>query len=696
MKFRLGCDIGGTFTDFVLFDQKTSHFEIGKVLTTPRDPSEAIDQGIDDLLQLMPDFLQHTDHIIHGTTLVVNAFIERRGAKTALITTKGFRDILEMRREMRYDIHDISAVPAKPIVPRHLRCEVSERIYSDGSIITPLNEPEARQVIESLAVEGVETLAIVFLHSYANPEHERIVGRIASEDHPEIAVSLSSDVLPEIREFERTSTTVLNAYVKPLVDRYLARLTERLMARSYSRSVLLMLSSGGTTSTQIGRRYPVRLVESGPVGGAIAARHVAERAGLRNVISFDMGGTTAKACCIRDGRLPLTTEFEIDRAHRFKKGSGTPLAVPAVDLLEIGAGGGSIASINDLGVIQVGPQSSGSVPGPICYGRGGTEPTTTDADLVLGYLNPDYFLGGEMRLDLDGARKGIQESIARPLGLTVEQAAWGVHEIVNENMASAARIHIAEQAGELANATFIPFGGAGPVHAHGVARKLGVSQMLVPRGAGVFSALGFVLAPVSFEVSRTIMKPIINWSAESFHQQLRNLEAEANGAVQSASPGSAVDHAHTVDVCYRGQGYGVRLSLSDRMGTPISFDQIVSKFAEEYRNRFGYSCDDMDVVVQTLRTTATARRDKHEISLPFTGRPGDASGAIKGERPAYSWSEERFVSHKVYAAELLGDGAGIEGPAIVEEEASTLVVGTGAAAAVDGRGWVLITLLGAT
>ena len=561
--YRLGCDIGGTFTDFVLLDQSTGGFRIGKVLTTPDDPSRAVEEGIVDLQATEPQLLEKTEYLIHGTTLVINALIERKGAKTALITTSGFRDVLEMRREMRYDVHNIFAPYPTPLVPRELRREVRERIAGTGEVLISLDPAEVAVLLDGLVDAGVTAVGVCFLHSYRNPAHEQAVARIAAERHPQLAVSVSSEVMPELKEFERVSTTVVNAYVQPLVDRYLARLEERLGSQQFARRLFLMLSSGGVSSTAIARKFPVRLVESGPVGGAIAAAHIGREAGLPNVVSFDMGGTTAKSCFIRGGRMPTTVDFEVDRVHRFKKGSGTPIAVPTADVIEIGAGGGSIAQVNALNVIQVGPESASAAPGPISYRRGGTRPTVTDADLVLGYLDAGYFLGGRMALDVEGARQGIAEAIGDPLGLSVEEAAWGVHEVVNENMASAARIHIAENSGDATTAVLVGFGGAGPVHAYGVARKIGCRRILFPRGAGVFSALGMVIAPVSFEVSRSNVTLLNDLDPAAMEASFAALEAEAADVVRSAVSGAEIDTIRELGMSYRGQAHQLRITIAE-------------------------------------------------------------------------------------------------------------------------------------
>jgi N-methylhydantoinase A len=687
-SWRLGCDIGGTFTDFVLLDEATGAFTVEKVLTTPADPSEAVDDGVGKLLARHPGFVTATEHVIHGTTLVINAVIERKGARTAIIATRGFADILEMRREIRYDIYDIGAVFPAPLVERNSRREVTERVTSDGRVLTALDEADAARVLAALAAEGVESVAVCLLHAYANPAHEKAIERLAAA-HPALVVSLSSEVLPEIKEFERTATTAVNAYVKPLVARYLERLEERLAARGLRRRLFLMLSGGGITATAAARKFPVRLIESGPVGGALAAVHLGRRAGLGDVLSFDMGGTTAKACLIRGGAMPITTELEVDRVHRFKRGSGTPLGVPAVDLIEIGAGGGSIAGMNSVGLLQVGPQSSGADPGPICYGHGGTAPTVTDADLVLGYLDARYFLGGAMALHVAGARHGIESEVGKRMSLPAEEAAWGIHEVVNENMASAIRMYVAEKGGDLAHTTLIAFGGAGPVHADGVARKLGVPRLIVPRGAGVFSAVGFLVAPVSFEVSRTRPVRLAHADPTRLAALFTELQAEAAAVVREAAPATAVRFARAADVCYHGQGHQIRVTLAPGDGG-LAPAAIAERFLAEYKARYGYTYDDLEIELVTLRVTAFAERVTPE---PTVAAPaGGARDALKGERPAWSPRAKRFVPHRVYAMDRLTPGASVNGPAIPEEDASTLIVGDGATAVVDGGGWVMVTL----
>src|ERR687888_1083558 len=439
-RYRAGVDIGGTFTDLLLLDEHTGEMLIGKILTTPGDPSVAVIQGLKALLTERPLDPASVAATIHGTTLITNAIIERKGANTGLITTQGFRDALEIGREKRYDIYDIFLENPEPLVSRALRREVAERLDETGHVLVPLNRMEVFEVVQDLMRDGVEALAVVLLHSFRNPTHERIIREVVQSEFPSLTLSLSSEVMPEIREYERTSTTVENVYVNPTARRYLHKLRAEVQQLGFRGDLYIMLSNGGITTCETASEYPIRLIESGPAAGALAASFYSQLKGLGHVISFDMGGTTAKICVIDQGQPMVTTEFEVARVYRFKKGSGLPVKVPVIEMIEIGAGGGSIARIDELGLLKVGPNSAGADPGPVCYGLGSREPTVTDADLVLGYLDPDFFLGGRMRLDVEAARRGIEAAIARPLGLSVAEAAWGVHQIVNTNMELATRV----------------------------------------------------------------------------------------------------------------------------------------------------------------------------------------------------------------------------------------------------------------
>ncbi|UCD77483.1 MAG: hydantoinase/oxoprolinase family protein, partial [Desulfobacterales bacterium] len=502
-NYRLGCDIGGTFTDFVLVNDETGEFQINKCLTTPGDPSDAVEQGIKELLARSPGFMPRIEEFIHGTTLVINAIIERKGAKTGLITTRGFRDVLELGRELRYDAYDIFAEYPLPLVPRSLRHEVTERVTSDGRLIKGLDEQEVRQVLDDLIERGIDSLAVCLINSYENPAHEIAIKDLVTQQAPELSLSTSFEVLPQIREYERTCTTVTNAYVKPITAKYLAKLSARLESLGFKGKLFIMLSSGGITSVETARQFPVRIIESGPTAAVIASQHYGRMFAIKDMFCFDMGGTTAKSCLIQKGQAGLVSTFEVGRVQRFKKGSGLPIQVPVVDLMEIGAGGGSIARMSKMGLLQVGPESAGADPGPACYGRAGQNPTVTDADLVLGYLDPDYFLGGTMPLDKSASEKAIEKNVAEPLGTTLVEAAFGIHDLINETMAAAAKTHIAEKGGNPKIVTISAFGGAGPVHAYGLAKKIGAPRILVPPLAGVGSALGFFTAPVAFDLTRS-------------------------------------------------------------------------------------------------------------------------------------------------------------------------------------------------
>src|SRR5262245_25885804 len=502
-RYRVGVDIGGTFTDLIVVNTETGAFAVGKSLTTPADPSQAVETVLVETLQQAGVDPAEVQHLVHGTTLVTNAVIERKGARTALLTTQGFRDSIEIGREQRYDLYDLMLEHPRPLVPRYLRFDVPQRTLADGSTLQELDEAYVERLARELAESGIEAVAIVFLHSFTNPEAERLARAAVQRAAPNLRVSISSEVVPEIREFERASTTIANVYVQARVERYLRELEARLQRLDCTGRLFLMLSSGGIATVDTAVRYPVRLLESGPAGGALAATAYGQATGHLNLLSFDMGGTTAKICMIDQGRPLIAHEFEVDRIYRFKKGSGLPITIPVIEMIEIGTGGGSIARVDALGLLKVGPASAGSVPGPVCYARGGAEPTVTDADLILGYLDPAYFLGGRMSLDVEGARRAIKELVADKLGVSVEEAAWGIHQIANENMANAARVHALERGKDPHRFPLFAFGGAGPAHAYRIALSLGSPALLAPLGAGVISAVGFLSAPLAFDFVRS-------------------------------------------------------------------------------------------------------------------------------------------------------------------------------------------------
>ena len=501
-RYRIGFDIGGTFTDFILLDETRAEIRLHKCLTTPDDPSVGALEGLAELVTGAGIQLADVAEIVHGTTLVTNALIERRGAKLGLITTAGFRDILEMGTEQRYDIYDLFLQYPEPLVPRRRRLEVTERMDRDGNAIVPIDLETVRTVARKLAADGVESIAVCFLHAYRNPAHERAAGEAIRALFPDVAVSLSSDVVAELWEYQRLVTTCANAFVQPLMNGYVKKLERELWQRGFRGALYLMHSAGGLVSPETARAFPIRLLESGPAGGGLATAFFGKMAGKSEVISFDMGGTTAKACLIEDGRAAIAAEMEAARVHRFKRGSGLPIKAPVIDMIEIGAGGGSVAAIDEVGLLRVGPHSAGSDPGPACYGLGGIEPTVTDANLLLGYYDPGFFLGGRMALDRTAAERALA-SVGDRLGLSPIETAWGIHRVVTESMAAAARIHIVEKGRDPRRYAMVGFGGAGPAHAAGVARILGVTEVIIPPASGAASALGFLAAPLSFEQVRS-------------------------------------------------------------------------------------------------------------------------------------------------------------------------------------------------
>ncbi len=686
--YSLGCDIGGTFTDFALFNQETGEVDVGKCLTTPQDPSEGVFTGIIDLKEMQGDYLVNTEKIIHGTTLIINAIIERKGAKTALITTKGFRDIIEIGREKRYDLYDMYGVFPTPIVPRHLRKEVNERIYADGRVLVPLDTDEVRKVISDLTRQGVESIAVCLLHSYANPSHEEAIERVVRKNRPELIISLSSDVLPEIKEYERTTTTTLNAYTKPLINKYLTSLEAKFREAGFTGKLFLMLSSSGIASVDTAKRFPVRVSESGPAAGVLAAQYYGQLGGLKNVISFDMGGTTAKVSLIVDGKTSMASDYEVDRVRRFIKGSGTPLRIPVLDLIESGAGGGSIARISSLGLLQVGPESAGADPGPACYSKGGTEPTVSDADLVLGYLNPEYFLGGEMKLDQNAAVAAIEEKIAKPLGMNVTKAAWGIHNIVNENMAAAAKMHIIEKGHDPTRFTLVAFGGAGPVHALGVAKKLQVKRVLIPFRAGVTSAIGFFMAPLAFDSVRTYKVPLEIAGFGEIEKIYNRMEEEAAELLGSTEK-QKIAFTRVAEMRYIGQGYEVGVPIPNSDFGKLKKEEIQGLFDKTYEFLYGRVYRDVKVEFMTFRLNAQLPSPPLKVkTLPSRG---NISKAMKGTRKAYDEGSDSYIDYPVYDRYQLFSGAVFKGPAIVEEKETTVVAAPNTDLTVDRYGTITIS-----
>jgi N-methylhydantoinase A len=677
----VGVDVGGTFTDFVLVDEHRDLIYTGKRLTTPGDPSAAVTLGLERLLDEAGTGLGALHSVVHGTTLVANTIIERTGARVGLITTRGFRDAVEMGREIRYDLYDLFMERPQPLVPRALRREVTERVDPAGAVLAPLDPQGLRAVARELVAAGVEALAVAFLHAYRNPEHERIAKRVLLEEFPDLHVSISSEVAPEIREFERTSTTCANAYVQPLVARYLGRLEEQLTALGLAGPLYVMLSGGGITTVRAAREFPVRLIESGPAGGAMAAAYYGLLTDTAHAVSFDMGGTTAKMCLIDRGWPERVHEFEAGRVQRFRKGSGLPIKVPVVEMIEIGAGGGSLARVDAMGLLKVGPQSAGSQPGPAAYGLGGTRPTVTDADLLLGYLSPDYFLGGEMRLDVAAAARAIEEHVARPLGLSQLHAALGIHKVVNENMAAATRMHVAEKGRDPRRYTLIAFGGAGPVHAYGLAKVLKLERIVCPFGAGVTSALGFLVAAPAIDLVRSYVARLEQVDWPHLDRLFGEMEAEARALLTEAGADPAgIAVRRTADMRYVGQGFEVSVPLPDGPLGPARLAHLTDAFHGTYRQLFERHVTDVPVEALSWRLAATA--PVPNLALRFAGQPTAGRDPGKGMRPVY-FPETGLAPCPVLSRYALRPGTELRGPAVIEERESTTVVGPDARVSVD-------------
>jgi len=681
-SFRVGVDIGGTFTDFVMIDTRSGDLFNEKVLTTPDDPSVGVLQGLEKILDANNVQPADISNVIHGTTLVANAVIERRGAKVALITTAGFGDILEIGTEWRYDTYDLFMEMPQPLVPRHWRYEIPERIGPAGDVLTPLDEDAVVDVARQIAASGANAIAVSLLHGFRNPAHERRVREILAQEVPELVVCISSDVMPEIGEYERASTTICNAYVLPIFDSYLQRLTNGLRHMGIKKDLYLMLSDGGTVHETTAAAHPIRLVQSGPAGGVQTTSVIGKLAGERNVLCFDMGGTTAKACLIDDGEPLQTTEFEVARVYRFKKGSGLPLRIPVIEMIEIGAGGGSISQIDHLGLVQVGPESSSADPGPACYGRGGTDATVTDADLVLGYLAADNFLGGDMQLNVAAAEEALKLNIAEPLGLSVVEAAWAIHETVNENMAQAATIHALEKAKNITDYAMVAIGGAGPVHACNIGLKLSLPRVVSPPSAGVASAFGFLVSPTAF----TFVQGGVVMLGEIEFKQTRDMLAtmESEGRKLLAAAGTSAETVHVeclVAMRYIGQGYDVEAHIDTTILESGDRAAMRKAFEDAYQIQYGRTEPEMAVEIVSWRVIVSGPRPKIDlVATPPLAASGDAD---KGERQVYFGPETGFMNARIYDRYHLTSGSIFTGPAIVEERESTTIVPPNASAHID-------------
>lgn len=686
-RLRLGVDVGGTFTDLVLHDSKTGSLTTGKILTTPADPSVAILEGAAKLLSRNALEMRQLGVFIHATTLVTNTIIERKGARTALLTTRGFRDVIEMGTETRYDIYDLGIELPVPLVPRELRREINERIDASGAVLEPLDEADAEATIAELVRSGVEAIAVCLLHAYTNPAHEQALKRLITEKFHGIAISISSEIQPEIREFERASTTVANAYVQPKVTSYLRSLEASLSRRGFDGRFHIMLSSGGLTDGDIAARFPIKILESGPAAGVEAARALGAAIDKKTLVSFDMGGTTAKIGLVNEGVVALSSELEVARLHRFKKGSGLVVKAPTVELIEIGAGGGSIAWVDAQGLLKVGPRSAGAEPGPACYGRGGDECTVTDADLVLGYLDPEDFAGKEMKLDLGAAQRAVG-ALAERMGLTPLEVAWGVHNIANENMATAARIHLVEKGKDPSAFTFVAFGGAGPLHAQGVARKIGVTKVIVPRNAGVMSAVGLLVAPMSFEVVRSQVGELGALQWENVNAMLENMEKEARQYLRHV-PNDQVVAVRTADMRYRGQGSEVAVRLPDGTLSAAREQEVVSAFHRAYDELYGRHLNEGSLEFVSFRMRVLSRDQRAQFQEVSGGR---ADGKPTKTVKAYFAEASSYLDTHVYAHDRLKCDIAIQGPAIVRSTEFSALVGPRQQFQTDFLGNLLIDL----
>ncbi len=688
---RLGIDVGGTFTDFVLLDPARRFLGVGKHLTTPADPSLGALEGTAALCRQHGVPLAQVVHAVHGTTLVANTIIERKGARTGLIATRGFRDALETGREIRYDMYDLFIERPEPLVPRFLRLEVDERLGPDGRVLRPLDIGGLDAVLAAFEREGVEAVAVSLMHAFRNPAHERTIREWLADRVPKLHVSLSTDVCPEIREYDRTSTTVANAYVQPTLARYLGRLEQGLRAQGLGGDLSIMLSGGGINTVAYAQAMPVHMIESGPAGGAMAASFLGRRAGIDRLLAFDMGGTTAKLCLVDGGEPYRATTFEAARVHRFMKGSGLLLKVPVIEMIEIGAGGGSIARADRLGLLKVGPHSAGADPGPACYGRGGGEPTVTDADLLLGYLDPGYFLGGRMALEREAAARAIADRVAAPLGVAPLQAARGIFEVVNENMAAAARVYMAERGRDPRQYIFLAFGGAGPVHAWDLARRLKMRRILCPPAAGAASALGFLVAPPTVDLVMSHVSRLSDFCSDEAAGVLARLQDEAAQILAGAGVlRDGISFQRAAEMRYVGQGYEIPVPVTpDTMRGGAK--ALKAAFDAEYERVFGRAVTDVPAEVLTWRVRAMGPRPAADWAVG-AGGGSEAAHALKGKRPAYFHDTARPVDTPVFDRYRLGPGAAFPGPAIVEERESTAIVPPGARATIDAHHNLVIEL----
>jgi N-methylhydantoinase A len=664
----MGVDIGGTFTDVVL-EVGDAQFST-KVLTTYAAPENAIIDGMHQVCAKAGITPSQISQIIHGTTLATNALIERRGAKTALITTEGFRDVIEMRTESRFEQYDLNLQLPEPLLPRQHRFTLKERIDARGNVLIPLDRADIETLADDMASYGFESIAIGLIHAYLNDSHERMIRDVFAEKLPDVMISLSSEVSPQMREYERFNTTVANAYIKPLMKSYLGRLKGRLADEGAACPIFLMHSGGGIISLESAAEFPVRLVESGPAGGAVFAANIAARYGLNKVLSFDMGGTTAKICLITNQTPKTARVFEVARTYRFKKGSGMPISIPVIDMVEIGAGGGSLAHVDAMRQIRVGPESAGSEPGPACYGRGGTRPAVTDADLTLGKLDPDNFAGGSIKLDAAAAAQALG-ALGAPLDMDAQMAAYGVVEVVDENMANAARVHAVENGEDLADYTMIAFGGAAPLHAGRLCEKLGVDRLLVPTGAGVGSAIGFLRAPFSFEATRSVYMKLSDFAPQTVKTLLAEMEVEATGFVRTCDATAPINAEYKVYMRYTGQGWEIPITLTAAQAQNPDAATFQELFEQDYTTLFGRTVAGMDVEITVWAVNATT-----EVAAAQTigATPDGKAAEAASSRALFDPIKGAPANAAIVLRASLAPGDHVAGPALITEDETTIVV----------------------
>ena len=688
---RLAIDIGGTFTDVVL-ELGNGQRVTTKLLTTCAHPGDAVLEGIGQVMRQASASAGDVGLIIHGTTLATNALIERSGATTALLTTKGHRDALEMAHEDRFEQYDINIDRPAPLVPRYLRLPVAERLDRDGKVLIPLDEATVRDALPILDEHEVESVAIGYLHGFVNPAHELRTAELLRAERPDLSITLASEVCPEIREFERLSTACANAYVRPLMARYLERLAGELRQRGFDCPFLVMTSGGGLTTLETAAKFPIRLVESGPAGGAILSQYVAREAGFDRLLSFDMGGTTAKLCLLDDFEPLMSRSFEVDRVYRFKKGSGLPVRIPVIEMVEIGAGGGSIASIDKLGRIQVGPESAGSEPGPAAYGLGGERPTVTDADVQLGRIHAPKFAGGSLELDADAARMAIAQAISEVLDTDLDGGAFGISEVVDENMAAAARAHAAEFGLDLGQRDMIAFGGAGPLHAARLGEKLGVNRVLIPTGAGVGSAIGFLLATVAYEVVRSRQQKLAALDHELVNRLMGEMQAEALDVVRQGSQATELVETRQAYMRYVGQGHEIAVDLPVEEYGAAHAAIFRDAFEAAYTKLYGRTI--RGVEIEALSWTLTIAAPGLQAPSPAVPPPGLAAPAAAGSQSFFDPALAERVEAPVFLREQLEPGTLIPGPALITEDQTTTVVTSSFDATIDARGYILLSRKG--